>query len=91
MTMTMTMTIKIGINGFGRMGRLALRASWSWPELEFVHINEPAGDFATAAHLLKYDSVHRTWPHDVSVDGDKIIIDSKAIRYSKNSELEASS
>ena len=42
------MTIKIGINGFGRMGRLALRAAWNWPELEFVHINEPGGDIATA-------------------------------------------
>ncbi|MBQ0721165.1 MAG: ArsJ-associated glyceraldehyde-3-phosphate dehydrogenase [Gammaproteobacteria bacterium] len=84
------MTIKIGINGFGRMGRLALRAAWDWPELEFVHINEPAGDIASAAHLLKYDSVHRTWPHEVSVDGDKIVIDGKAISYSQNSELEAS-
>ena len=84
------MTIKIGINGFGRMGRLALRAAWGWPEVEFVHINEPAGDIATAAHLLKYDSVHRTWPHDVSVDGDKIIIDGKAMTYSQNTELRAS-
>lgn len=84
------MTIKIGINGFGRMGRLALRAAWGWPELEFMHINEPAGDIATAAHLLKYDSIHRTWPHDVSVDGDSIVIDGKAITYSQNTELEAS-
>ncbi|MDF1830867.1 MAG: ArsJ-associated glyceraldehyde-3-phosphate dehydrogenase [Porticoccaceae bacterium] len=84
------MTIKIGINGFGRMGRLALRAAWGWPELEFVHINEPGGDIATAAHLLKYDSVHRTWAHDVNVDGDKVIIDGKAITYSQNTALEAS-
>ncbi len=81
------MTIRIGINGFGRMGRLALRAAWDWPELEFVHINEPAGDIATAAHLLKYDSIHRTWAHDVSVEGDKIIIDGKAITYSQNTAL----
>ena len=84
------MTIKIGINGFGRMGRLALRAAWDWPELKFVHINEPAGDIATAAHLLKYDSIHRTWRHDVRVDGDKMVIDGKAISYSQNTELEAS-
>jgi len=38
------MTIKVGINGFGRMGRLALRAAWDWPELSFTHINDPAGD-----------------------------------------------
>ena len=43
---------RIGINGFGRMGRLALRAAWGWPELEFVHINELKGDAATGAHLL---------------------------------------
>ena len=84
------MTIRIGINGFGRMGRLALRAAWDWPELEFVHINEPAGDIATAAHLLKYDSIHRTWAHDVSVEGDKIIIDGKAITYSQNTALTTS-
>jgi len=44
------MTIKVGINGFGRIGRLALRAAWSWPEFEFVQINDPAGDAATHAH-----------------------------------------
>ncbi|WP_348946336.1 glyceraldehyde 3-phosphate dehydrogenase NAD-binding domain-containing protein [Chitinibacter sp. FCG-7] len=41
------MTIKVGINGFGRMGRLTLRAAWGWPEIEFVQINDPAGDTAT--------------------------------------------
>ena len=50
---------RIGINGFGRMGRLALRAAWEWPELEFVHVNELNGDAATAAHLLTFDSVAR--------------------------------
>ena len=84
------MTIKIGINGFGRMGRLALRAAWAWPELEFVHINEPAGDAATAAHLLKYDSVHRTWQHDITATDDSILIDNQAISYSQNTPLEAS-
>ena len=43
---------RIGINGFGRMGRLALRAAWDGPDLEFVHVNELHGDAATAAHLL---------------------------------------
>ena len=43
------MTIKVGINGFGRIGRLALRAAWDWPEMEFVQINDPAGDAATHA------------------------------------------
>ena len=52
------MTIRVGINGFGRMGRLALRAAWDFPELEFVHINEIEGDAKTSAHLLEFDSVH---------------------------------
>ena len=43
------MTIKIGINGFGRMGRLTLRAAWDNPDLQFVQINDPAGDAATLA------------------------------------------
>ena len=46
------MSTRIGINGFGRMGRLALRAAWGWPDLEFVHINEIKGGAETAAHLL---------------------------------------
>jgi glyceraldehyde 3-phosphate dehydrogenase len=41
------MTIKVGINGFGRIGRLALRAAWGWPDFEFVQVNDPAGDAAT--------------------------------------------
>lgn len=41
------MTVKVAINGFGRMGRLALRAAWAWPEFEIVHINEHAGDVHT--------------------------------------------
>ena len=43
------MTARIGINGFGRMGRLALRAAWGWPDIEFVHINEAKGGAETAA------------------------------------------
>ena len=57
--------IRVGLNGFGRMGRLALRAAWDWPDFEIVHINEPAGEAAAAAHLLKYDSVHRAWHAEV--------------------------
>ena len=55
------MKIKIGINGFGRIGRLALRAAFDWPDFEFVQINDPAGDAATFAHLLNFDSVHGRW------------------------------
>ena len=62
------MSIRIGINGFGRMGRSALRAGWGRPDLEFVHVNEVAGGAATAAHLLTFDSVHGRWPRHVEVD-----------------------
>ena len=68
------MTINVGINGFGRMGRLALRAAWDWPELSFTHINDPAGDAITLAHLLNFDSVHGRWQHEAKAEGDDIVI-----------------
>ncbi|QGW19791.1 ArsJ-associated glyceraldehyde-3-phosphate dehydrogenase [Stutzerimonas degradans] len=81
------MTIKIGINGFGRIGRLALRAAWGWPELEFMQINDPAGDAATHAHLLNFDSVHGRWQHEASSDGDDVVIAGKRIRVSANKAI----
>ena len=50
---------RVGINGFGRMGRLALRAGWDSPDFEFAHLNEIAGDAATAAHLLILEHASR--------------------------------
>ncbi len=73
---------RIGINGFGRMGRLALRAGWGAPDLEFVHVNELHGGAATAAHLLTFDSVHGTWPHDVAAAGDGLEIDGTSLSFS---------
>lgn len=72
--------IKIGINGFGRIGRLALRASWHWPEFEFVQINDPAADAATYAHLLKFDSVQGIWPEDVQANDGHIVINGQSIK-----------
>ncbi|MGG6293916.1 ArsJ-associated glyceraldehyde-3-phosphate dehydrogenase [Leptolyngbya sp. AN02str] len=77
------MTIRVGINGFGRIGRLDLRAAWGWPELEFVHINEVKGGPEAAAHLLKFDSVHGRWAPDVMAGGDRISIDGKPITVSE--------
>ena len=51
------------------MGRLALRAGWESPDLDFVHVNELHGDAATAAHLLEFDSVHGRWPHRIEARG----------------------
>ena len=77
------MTVRVGINGFGRMGRLGLRAAWGrLPELEFVHINEVAGHAACSAHLLKYDSVHGKFGSEVSSEEDTILLDGKRISYS---------
>jgi glyceraldehyde 3-phosphate dehydrogenase len=78
------MTIKVGINGFGRIGRLVLRAAWGGPKLEFVQINDPAGDPATHAHLLNFDSVHGRWQHEATADGDCLVIDGKRIRVTAN-------
>ncbi|MBL4835466.1 MAG: ArsJ-associated glyceraldehyde-3-phosphate dehydrogenase [Pseudomonas sp.] len=78
------MTIKVGINGFGRIGRLALRAAWDWPELEFVQINDPAGDAATHAHLLNFDSVHGRWAHEATSEGDSIVIAGRQLRLTAN-------
>ena len=69
------MAVRVGINGFGRIGRLVLRAAWDFPELEFVHINEIKGGVEAAAHLLTFDSVHGRWLPDVQVIGDRIVID----------------
>ncbi|ASJ95466.1 ArsJ-associated glyceraldehyde-3-phosphate dehydrogenase [Shewanella marisflavi] len=78
------MTIKVGINGFGRMGRLALRAAWEWDDIEFVQINDPAGDAATLAHLLTFDSIHGRWAHEAVAEGEQIVIGDKRIDTSAN-------
>jgi glyceraldehyde 3-phosphate dehydrogenase len=77
-------TTRIGINGFGRMGRLALRAAWGWPELEIVHINEVKGGSEVAAHLLTFDSVHGRWAHDVTANGAGIAIDGKELGFTSH-------
>lgn len=82
------MTTRIGINGFGRMGRLALRASWDWPDFEFVHINEPHGGAETAAHLLAFDSVHGRWNHDTRADGQAISVDGRKVTFSDAATIE---
>ncbi|MAZ71092.1 ArsJ-associated glyceraldehyde-3-phosphate dehydrogenase [Porticoccus sp.] len=82
------MSIKIGINGFGRMGRLVLRAAWDWPELEFIHINDPAGNAATLAHLLTFDSVHGRWCHGATADDNAIVVGGQRMTTSRNTRIE---
>ncbi|ENM3786770.1 ArsJ-associated glyceraldehyde-3-phosphate dehydrogenase [Vibrio cholerae] len=83
------MAIKVGINGFGRIGRLALRVSFDWPEIEFVQINDVAGDAATLAHLLEFDSVQGRWHHAVSSEADAILINGKRIRATQEKAIDA--
>lgn len=82
------MTINVGINGFGRIGRLALRAAWNSELINIVHINEVAGNAGAAAHLLKFDSVHGTWSKDISATDDKLMIDDTNIGYSMLESVE---
>lgn len=81
------MTIKVGINGFGRMGRLSLRAAFDWSDVEFVQINDPAGDAATLAHLLTFDSVHGRWQHEATSEGDDIVIGQQRIACTRNKDI----
>lgn len=73
------MTIKIGINGFGRIGRLVFRGAWGDPDIEIVAINDLT-DAETLAHLLKFDSNHGIFPNEVGVDGDNLVVDGKKIK-----------
>jgi glyceraldehyde 3-phosphate dehydrogenase len=77
------MNVRIGINGFGRMGRLVLRAGWGRPDLDFVHINETKGGPEAAAHLLKFDSVHGRWQPEVEAAGGQVSIDSQRLGFSE--------
>ncbi len=70
------MTTKIGINGFGRIGRLVYRAMYNDPDLEVVAVND-LGDIPTMAHLLKYDSVHKRMFEEVEVVEDGFVADGK--------------
>lgn len=72
------MAIRVGINGFGRIGRLVLRALLDKPDVEITQINDIT-DAATLAHLLKYDSVHGRFPHAVQVEGAYLIVKGQRI------------
>jgi glyceraldehyde 3-phosphate dehydrogenase len=73
------MSIKIGINGFGRIGRLVYKAGSTHEDLEFVAVNDLT-DAKTLAHLLKYDSVHGRFPGNVEASADSILVDGNVIK-----------
>ena len=71
-------TIKVGINGFGRIGRAFLKVAWDRPEIEIVAVND-LGSVENMAYLLKYDTVYKQWAHDIEVKGQEIDIDGKRV------------
>src|SRR3989304_922962 len=81
-------SVRVGINGFGRIGRSFFRAILANPEagLELVAVNDPFGDTAVMAHLLKYDSVAGTLPPDVKATEDGIAVDGHRFRTLEEGE-----
>ncbi|WP_071460733.1 type I glyceraldehyde-3-phosphate dehydrogenase [Bacillus massilinigeriensis] len=73
------MAVKVGINGFGRIGRVVFRAALKNPNIELVAVNDLT-DAKMLAHLLKYDSVHGTLEEDVTVDGDSLVVAGKRVK-----------
>jgi glyceraldehyde 3-phosphate dehydrogenase len=80
------MALRIGINGFGRIGRNMLRASWNDPTIEYVAVNDIT-DARTLAHLLKYDSVLGRFKEDVKATEDAILVNGKKIRVLAEKEI----
>ncbi len=74
--------MRIGINGFGRIGRLVFRALWGRPGIELVHLNDPAGDASAAAHLLEFDSVHGRWDRQITTSSDGFSVEGSALTWS---------
>ena len=73
------MSIRVGVNGFGRIGRVFLRAAYGAKDIEVVGVNDLA-DAKTLAHLLKHDSVHGAFPAEVTAKGDAIFLDGREMR-----------
>jgi glyceraldehyde 3-phosphate dehydrogenase len=76
------MPVRVGINGFGRMGRLALRAALQDRPFQIAHINEVKGGPETAAHLLEFDSVHGRWKAAIVADSKGLTVEGERIGYS---------
>ena len=81
------MSVRVGMNGFGRMGRLGLRAAWGRDGIAVVQVNEIAADAAGSAHLLKFDSVHGVWPQECTGGGASMQVGNAVIAYSSHPEI----
>jgi glyceraldehyde 3-phosphate dehydrogenase len=82
------MTLRVGINGFGRMGRLVMRVLWPQQGVDIVRLNDPAGDAAVLAHLLNYDSVHGKWDREAVAGEGEMSIDGRRIAVCRNTPIE---
>ena len=76
------MGTKIGINGFGRIGRLAFRAAFDNPDIEIVHVNELKGGAKLAAHLLEFDTVHGRWDRGIEATDAGFSVEGKPVSFS---------
>ncbi len=81
------MALRVGINGFGRMGRLVMRVAAQWDDLCVVHINDPAGNADSLAHLLNFDSVHGRWQREATAIGDELRLGEETISTSRNQDI----
>jgi len=79
--------LKIGINGFGRIGRLVMRIAAGNPRVRIVRINDPAGDAEVLAHLLNFDSVHGRWQHEAGVNEEAMTVNGQTIAVSHNKTI----
>lgn len=77
---------RIGINGFGRMGRLVYRVAWNWPEFDWALINEVKGGAECAAHLLNFDSLQGRWSQEAKAEGAAIDVAGKKIAFTEASK-----
>lgn len=80
------MSIRIGINGFGRIGRLGFRAAWDRDDYEIVHVNEASGGAALAAHLLEFDTVHGRWHRDIEAGKHHFNVEGKRVSFSNHND-----
>jgi len=81
------MTLRIGINGFGRIGRLVFRILSARDDVQIVHINDPAGDPVTLAHLVNFDSVHGRWSREAVATEQGLVVDGQLTSISRNKAI----
>jgi len=72
--------IRVGINGFGRIGRAFLKLAWDRPEIEIVAVND-LGSIESLAYLLRHDTVYRNWNHKVEISGTDLVVEGKTVKF----------